>query len=147
LNPAHDIQHYVKFVYVTNDHGYVPFVVNTSRSFPHSWLITGFVPRVTLQVSQVEQELPTLPEHLSSPPVFSEVHVARSLVFCVCFVDRCLSLFPFSLAIVLCVLLWFTDSDYLPLASSNSPCQWLRQVGGFLWVLKFPPLIKLTATI
>ena len=26
---------------VTNDHGYVPLVVNTSRSFPHSWLITG----------------------------------------------------------------------------------------------------------
>ena len=23
----------------------------------------------------------------------------------------------------------------------------LRQVGGFLWVLRFPPLIKLTATI
>jgi len=28
---------------VTNDHGYVPLVVNTSRSFPHSWLATGFV--------------------------------------------------------------------------------------------------------
>jgi hypothetical protein len=32
-----------------------------------------------------EQELPTLPEHLSSPPV-----VSRSLVLCVCFVDHCL---------------------------------------------------------
>jgi hypothetical protein len=31
---------------VTNDHGYVPFV-NTSRSFPHSWLITRFVTRLT----------------------------------------------------------------------------------------------------
>jgi hypothetical protein len=30
---------------VTNDHGYVPLVVNTSRSFPHSWLISGFVTR------------------------------------------------------------------------------------------------------
>jgi hypothetical protein len=28
---------------ITNDHGYVPLVVNTSRSFPHSWLIIGFV--------------------------------------------------------------------------------------------------------
>jgi hypothetical protein len=28
---------------VTNDHGYVPLVVNTSRSFPHSRLITEFV--------------------------------------------------------------------------------------------------------
>ena len=39
----------------------------------------------------VEQELLTLPEHLSSPLVFSEVHVTRSLVLYVCFVDRCLS--------------------------------------------------------
>ena len=35
----------------------------------------------------VEQELPTLPEHLSSPLVFSEVRVTRSLVLCVCFVS------------------------------------------------------------
>ena len=51
---------------VTNDHGYVP-LVKTSRSFPHSRLITGFVTRLTRWVSLVEQELPTLPEHLSSP--------------------------------------------------------------------------------
>ena len=31
----------------SNDHGYVQFVVITIRSFPHSWLITGFVIRVT----------------------------------------------------------------------------------------------------
>ena len=30
---------------ITNDHGYVPLVVNTFRTFPHSWLITGFVTR------------------------------------------------------------------------------------------------------
>jgi hypothetical protein len=29
----------------------------------------GFVTRLTQQVSLVEQELPTLPEHPSSPPV------------------------------------------------------------------------------
>ena len=34
----------------------------------------------------MEQELPTLPDHLSSPPVFSGVRVARSLVLYVCFV-------------------------------------------------------------
>jgi hypothetical protein len=39
-------------------------------------------------VSLVELELPTLPEHLSSPPVFSRVRVTRSLVLYVCFVDR-----------------------------------------------------------
>jgi hypothetical protein len=58
----------------------------------------------------VEQELLTLPEHLSSPPVFSEVRVTRSLVLFVCFVDRCLSFCP-SLVIVLSVLR-FTDSDH-----------------------------------
>jgi hypothetical protein len=81
---------------VTNDHCYVPLVVNTSRSFPHSWLITGFVTRLTRRVPLVEQELLTLPDHLSSPPVFSGVCVTRSLVLYVCFVDRCLSFSTFS---------------------------------------------------
>jgi hypothetical protein len=44
----------------------------------------------------VEQELLTLPEHLSSLPVYSGVCVIRSLVLCVCFVDRCLSFCTFS---------------------------------------------------
>ena len=44
----------------------------------------------------MEQELPVLPEHLSSPPVCSGVCVTISLVLCVCFVDRCLSFCPFS---------------------------------------------------
>jgi hypothetical protein len=48
-------------------------VVSTSRSFPHSRLITGFVTRITRRVPLVEQELLTLPEHLSSPPVFSGI--------------------------------------------------------------------------
>jgi hypothetical protein len=61
--------------------------------------ITGLVARLTQLVSLVEQELPTLPEHLS----FSGVRVTRSLV----------------LAIVLSVLLWYTDCDY-PMVSSNS---------------------------
>ena len=81
---------------VTNDHGYVPLVVNTSRSFPRSWLITGCVTRLTRRVSLVEQELPTLPEHLSSPLVFRGVRVTRSLVLYVCFVDCCLSFCTFS---------------------------------------------------
>jgi hypothetical protein len=51
--------------------------------FTHSWLITGFVTRVTWQVPLVEQELFTLPGHLSSPLVFSGVGVTRSLIFCV----------------------------------------------------------------
>jgi hypothetical protein len=59
-------------------------------------LITGFVTRLTRRVPLVEQELPTLPDHLSSPPVFSGVRVTRSLVLCVCFADRCLSFCTFS---------------------------------------------------
>jgi len=61
----------------------------------HSWLITGFETRLTRRVSPVEQELLTLPEHLSSPPVFSGVRVTRSLVLCVYIVDRCLSFCTF----------------------------------------------------
>ena len=45
---------------VTHDHAYVPLVVSTSRSFPHSRLITGFVTRLTRRVPLVEQELLTL---------------------------------------------------------------------------------------
>ena len=63
------------------------------RSFPHSWLITGFVPRLTRRVPLVELKLLTLPQHLSSPLVFSEI---RSLVLYVCFVDRCLSFYSLS---------------------------------------------------
>ena len=92
---------------VTNDHGYVPLVVNTSRSFPHSWLITGFVNRLTWRVPLVEQELPTLPEHPSSLPVFSGVRVTRSLVLYVCFVDRRLSFCIFSFChCVVCSLIY-----------------------------------------
>ena len=96
---------------VTNDHGYDLLVVNTSRSFPHSRLITGFVTRLTLRLSLVEQELFTLQEHLSSSPGFSGVRVTRSLVLYACFVDCCLFFCIFLLAIVLSVLLRYTDYD------------------------------------
>ena len=95
---------------VTNDHGYVPHAVSTSRSFPHSRLIIGFVARLTRRVPLVEQGLLTLPEHMSSPPVFSGVRVTPSLVLYVCFVDRRLSFCTFSLAIVFSVLR-YTNSD------------------------------------
>ena len=63
----------------------------------------------------MEQELLTLPEHLSSRPGFTGVRVVRSLVFCVVF---CRSLFVllfffFFFVIVLSVLFRFTDFDYL----------------------------------
>jgi len=49
--------------------------------------------RLTRRLSLVEQELLTLPENPSSHPVISGIRVTRSLILCVCFVDRCLSLF------------------------------------------------------
>ena len=68
-------------------------------------------------VSQVEQELLTLPVHLSSSPGFSGARITRSLTFCVCFVDRCLSFFFWPLC-----CLFFFDLRILitPLVSSNS---------------------------
>jgi predicted nucleic acid-binding Zn ribbon protein len=122
-------------------------VVSPFRSFPHSWLITGFVTRLTRRVPLVEQELLTRQE----PPHFSGVRVAQSLGLRVYVVDRCLSFcsfvfwslcclfffdirilitslfghcvvcsssiygfwLPLCLAIVLSVLLRYTDSDYL----------------------------------
>jgi hypothetical protein len=80
-----------------------------SNSIQHSWLITGFVTRLTRWVSLEEQELLTLPEQLSSPPVFSGVRVTRSLVLCVCFVDRFLY-FYFGHNVL--SVLRYTDSDY-----------------------------------
>jgi hypothetical protein len=113
------------------------------------YYVPGFVTRLTRRVSRAEQELRTLPGHLSSPPVFSGVRVTRSLVLYVCFVDSCLYFFfwplcclfffdiqilitplvssnsscpfvLFLLLIVLSVLLRYTDSDCLPLVSSKS---------------------------
>ena len=94
--------------------------VNTFWYCHHSWLVTGFVTRVTREVALLEQELSILPEHMSSPPAFSGIRVSRSLVLCAMF---CRSLFVlFLLAIVLSVLLRFTSFE-----SSNSSClKWGR---------------------
>ena len=56
----------------------------------------GFVTRVTWRVPLVEQKQLSLPEYLSSFPVFSGVLVTWSVVLCVLFVDRCLSFRPLS---------------------------------------------------
>ena len=71
--------------------------ITTSRSFPHSRPITGFVTRLTRRVPLVEQELLTLPEHLSSPPGFQwgSCYSIFSFIY-ICFIDRCLSFCTFS---------------------------------------------------
>ena len=96
---------------VTNDHGYVPLVINTYRSFPYSRLITGFVTRLTRRVPLVEQELLTLPEHLSSPP-FLVGFLLLNLLFYMYVLSIVVCPFVvFLLAIVLSVLLRYTVSD------------------------------------
>jgi|JYMV01.1.fsa_nt_gi hypothetical protein len=89
-----------------NDHGYVPFVVITIRSFPHMWLITG----VYYKSNTTGVKCGAGPAYTSGThSVVSGVRVARSSVCCVLF---CRSLFVlFVLAIVLSVLLHFTASD------------------------------------
>jgi hypothetical protein len=54
------------------------------------------ITRLPRQVSLVEQQLLTLPEHPSSLQVVSGVCVTLSLVLYVCFVDRCLFFCHFS---------------------------------------------------
>ena len=132
---------------ITNDHGYVPLVVNTSRSFPRSWLITGFVTRLTRLL--VEQVLLTVPEHLSSSPVFSGVRVTRSLVLCILF---CRSLFwplcsssiygfwlpPFGIFCLLCCLFFDIRILITPLVSFGH-CIVCSSIYGFwlpLWYLQ-----------
>jgi hypothetical protein len=84
----------------------------------------------------------TLPEHLSSNPVFIKVLVAQSVFVCICLVFyRLLSFCPFFSAIVFYILVTIYGHYVIECISD------LRQVSGFLWVLRFPPPIKLTATI
>ena len=85
-----------------NDHGYVP-LVSISGFFPHPWLVTMFVTRLTRQVSLVEQKLLTL----EFAPVVRGVRVTRYLVLCVCFVDNRLSFSSFSFGnCVVCPLIY-----------------------------------------
>ena len=96
---------------ITNDHGYVPLVVNTSWSFPHSWLITGFVTRLTRRVSLVVQELLTLPEHLSS---------CYSIFSYLCMFCRSLFVLLYFFFWPLCCLFFFDIQILItPLVSSN----------------------------
>ena len=62
---------------------------NQNYVFSIHWLL-----KACCWMPLVEQELLTLPEHLSSPLYFSGVRVAVR-VLCPCFVDHCSSLCPF----------------------------------------------------
>jgi hypothetical protein len=89
-------------------------------------LKTRIVTRLTRRAPLVAQELLTLPEHLSSPPIFSEVCVTRSLVLCYSIFDL-MCMFCRSLFVLLIFLFWplcsmfFFDIRIMitPLVSSN----------------------------
>jgi hypothetical protein len=68
---------------------------------------------VNFYVALVDPELLTLPEHLISHLVFSGVRVTRSLVLYICLLVVECPFVLFLLAIVLSVLLRYTDSDCL----------------------------------
>ena len=61
------LKEYPQMVHIRD---FVSSLIFTNRLFRHSWLITAFVIRVIRRVPLTEQELPALPEHLSSPPFF-----------------------------------------------------------------------------
>ena len=109
---------------------HVSLVVSASRSFPHSWLFTGFVTRLTRRLPLVEPELPTLPEHMSSPAVFRGVRVIRFLVLW-CMFCRSLFVLLYIFFWPLCCLLFFDIRILLtPLVSSNlSYIIWFDTIG------------------
>ena len=80
----------------------------------HSWLVTRFVTRLTRRVATSGTGTAYPSGEPEFTPVFSGVRVTRSLVLCVCFVDRYLSFCPFSFGhCVFCPSqVRFTDSDY-----------------------------------
>ena len=85
------------------------------RSFPHTWNITDCYTWVTRRVPLLEQNLLTLPRHMTSPLFLLKFLFRNLRLFCVRFLFYFLTIvfFLFPLDIVLSVLLWCTGSDYI----------------------------------
>ena len=87
---------------------YIDNVLSVKKQFQVMWFCWSHLSHNTTGVTGTA----TPPQHLSSPEVFSGVHVARSLIFCVVFCRSLfvqLSFFP-SDSCMLCP--WCTASDY-----------------------------------
>ena len=92
---------------------YLLMYTAVQHDFHIKWWLCRLI--VTQQVPLVEQELLALPEHLSSPPGFSGVHVAKFLVFCVLFCRSLFFLCPFFLChCSLCVLCFSASQSEYP---------------------------------
>ena len=133
---------------VTNDHGYVPPVEYTFRSFPQSWIITGFVTRVRTGATSGARTA-TSQEHLNSFPIFSGARVTRILVLCVML---CRSLFVlFLLTIVLSSIygfwlpLWYLHTLLIDLANWRYDIKKHYIIHRFLANRNYIPAAKMAA--
>ena len=81
---------------------YRGFSRKTKRSQPDPLILHSAISMMSFHLSNttgftsVAGTLNIFPEHLNSPPVFSEVRVARSFVFCVVFCRSLFIICPFS---------------------------------------------------
>ena len=75
---------------------FTPVFCGVHAAHLNSFLCCVFFALFVFGQQFVPNELLTLPDHLSLPPVYSWIRATRSLVLCVCFLDRCLSLCSFS---------------------------------------------------
>ena len=89
------------FIYV------ICIYVLVSNTIPFQMMFVSFNSNTT--VSLTEHELITLPEHLSSAPVYSGVRIARSFVF---FVVFCRSLLVLFLLTIVFSIMRCKASDY-----------------------------------
>ena len=94
-------------------------------------------------MSLVEQDLPTLPEHPSSHPVFSQVRVTLHIALFVCFVDRCLSFcgFYFDHCVVCSSIYGF----WLPLWYLQTLLKWMKKIN-FVTITFFFMVDRFTAS-
>ena len=89
---------------------------------PYQMMFVSFNSNTT--VSRVEQELLTLPEHLSSSPVLVRIRVARSLVFFVMFGRLLFVLLYFFFGPLYCPVFFDLRLFITLLASSNFLTNW-----------------------
>jgi len=75
-------------------------VVTIPCSWHLPWFITVFSTMVCRRVLLLKQKLFSLLEYMSSTPVLSGVGVTQCFVFCVVFIDYCLSFFFWDYCIV-----------------------------------------------
>ena len=91
-------------------------IIFSSFQVYHDYQTYQGIKDLTWRVPHVEQELLTLPKHVSSPPVFNGIQVTWSLVFCVMF---CRSLFAL-LSFFFCAVCPLIYCFWLPLSVSSN---------------------------